>query len=150
MKNELDYRGEEKRREEKRREKRREEKRREEKCVEIVEERGGRGGQGQGHGRPGEVAWGWAKGEMRNEKYVSDVVDRVYLGRKAAVNAEELLVHEGGEGQRVEGCHARIVHPLAVFDLAYTHTAHCTLHTTHYTLLIFFFTLLRFPSYAFY
>ena len=34
------------------------------------------------------------------------------------MDAEELLVHEGGEGKAVERLHARVVHALRVLDFA--------------------------------
>ena len=40
------------------------------------------------------------------------------FGRESPVDAEELLVHEGGEGEAVEGLHARVVHALRVLDFA--------------------------------
>lgn len=47
-----------------------------------------------------------------------DVVERVDLWGEAAVNAEELLVHEGGEREAVECLHASVVHPFRVLDFA--------------------------------
>ena len=40
------------------------------------------------------------------------------LWAESAVDAEELLVHQRGEGEAVEGVHARVVHALRVLDLA--------------------------------
>ena len=50
--------------------------------------------------------------------YLLDVVEGVDLWRQAAVDAEELLVHEGSQRQAVEGLHASVVHALGVLDLA--------------------------------
>lgn len=46
------------------------------------------------------------------------VIERVYLGREAAVHAQKLLIHERGQWQAVERLHARVVHALCVLDLA--------------------------------
>lgn len=52
--------------------------------------------------------------------HLLDVVEGVHLGGEAAVHAQELLVHEGGQGEAVERLHARVVHALRVLDLACT------------------------------
>ena len=47
-----------------------------------------------------------------------DIVEVEYLGRQAAVDAEEPVVDDGGEGQTVEGIHAGLVDELRVLHLA--------------------------------
>lgn len=49
--------------------------------------------------------------------YLLDVVQRVDLGRKAPVHTEELLVHQGCQGQAIKRLHAGVVHLLRVLDL---------------------------------
>lgn len=51
--------------------------------------------------------------------YLLDVVQRVDLGRKAPVHAEELLVHQGSQGQAIKCLHAGVVNLLRVFDLTW-------------------------------
>ena len=48
----------------------------------------------------------------------AEVVEGVELGGEAAVDAEELLVHDGGERERAERFHARVVDLLRVLVLA--------------------------------
>ena len=50
--------------------------------------------------------------------HVADIVERMELGRQAAVNAEELLVHNGSKGKGAEGLHAGIVDALRVLAFA--------------------------------
>ena len=67
---------------------------------------------------PEQVAHGAEGRRLLEAVEAADVVEGVELGREAAVHAQELLVHEGGERQAVEGVHARVVHALRVLDLA--------------------------------
>lgn len=58
-------------------------------------------------------------GRSREEgTHDAQVVERVELGREAAVDAQELLVHDGGERERAERLHARVVDLLRVLVLA--------------------------------
>lgn len=50
------------------------------------------------------------------DTYFPDVVKICDFWRQAAVHAQELLVHEGGQGEAVEGVHARVVHPLGILN----------------------------------
>jgi hypothetical protein len=43
----------------------------------------------------------------------------VELGRETAVNTQELLVHDSGEGEVAEGVHAGVVDCFGVFVLAW-------------------------------
>ena len=52
-------------------------------------------------------------------KYLSYVIKRVNFWRKTSMYAKELLVHDGGQRQAVEGFHASIINTLGVLDLAY-------------------------------
>ena len=47
-----------------------------------------------------------------------DVLQLVDLGGQAPVDAEELFVHESGQGQAVESLHAGVVHGQGVLDNA--------------------------------
>lgn len=69
--------------------------------------------------RPEKVAHGSKGGRLLEAVQFPDVVQGVDLGGEATVDAEELLVHEGGQGQAVERLHARVVHALRVLDLAW-------------------------------
>lgn len=51
--------------------------------------------------------------------YRLDVVECENLGRQTAVNTEELLVEEGGEGQAVERFHAGVVNTFRILDDAF-------------------------------
>lgn len=55
--------------------------------------------------------------------YLSDVIQRIDLRGQPPMDAQELLVHQGSQGQAVKGVHARVVHALRVFDLTCGHTA---------------------------
>lgn len=57
--------------------------------------------------------------KKEQHRYLLDVVQRVDLGRKAPVHAEELLVHQGGQGQAVKRLHAGVVNLLRVLDLTW-------------------------------
>ena len=50
---------------------------------------------------------------------LSYVIKRVNFWRKTSMYAKELLVHDGGQRQAVEGFHASIINTLGVLDLAY-------------------------------
>ena len=50
--------------------------------------------------------------------YLLDVVQGVNFRRQAPVDTEELLVHQGGQWQTVEGFHASVVNTLGVFYFA--------------------------------
>ena len=54
-----------------------------------------------------------------NTEYLSYVIKRVNFWRKTSMYAKELLVHDGGQRQAVEGFHASIINTLGVLDLAY-------------------------------
>jgi hypothetical protein len=47
--------------------------------------------------------------------YASQIVQSVQLGTQATMNAEELLVHDGGQWQAAERFHASLVDGLRVF-----------------------------------
>lgn len=51
--------------------------------------------------------------------YRLDVVECENLGRQTSVDAEELLVEQGGEGQAVERLHAGVVNTFRIFDDAF-------------------------------
>lgn len=50
------------------------------------------------------------------EEYLSHVVERMDLGGETAVDAEELLVHQGGQWKAVERLHAGVVDALRILD----------------------------------
>lgn len=56
--------------------------------------------------------------------------------RQTAVYAEELLVHEGSERQTVEGIHARVVHPLGVFNFTWKSERETQIEVLHKCLLL--------------
>ncbi|KAI8035088.1 hypothetical protein M5D96_012181 [Drosophila gunungcola] len=68
--------------------------------------------------RPQQVAHGAEGGRLLEAVEPPNVLQLVYLGRKAAVHAQELLVHERRQRQAVERVHAGVVHALRVLDLA--------------------------------
>ena len=51
-----------------------------------------------------------------NGSNLPDVIQRVDFGGEAAVNAEELLVHEGSQREAVECLHAGVIDPFRVLD----------------------------------
>lgn len=48
-----------------------------------------------------------------------DIIKGVDFRRKAAMNAEELLVHESRQRKAVKGLHAGVIDPLRVFDFTF-------------------------------
>lgn len=67
---------------------------------------------------PEQVAHRPERGRLLEPVQLANVVQVVYFGGEAAVDAEELLVHERRQRQAVEGVHARVVHLLRILDLA--------------------------------
>ena len=55
---------------------------------------------------------------MTREAYGSQVVESVELRGQSTVDAEELLVHDGGEREITEGLHASVVDCFRVLVLA--------------------------------
>ena len=51
--------------------------------------------------------------------HVADIIEGVKFWREATVDAEELLVHDSGEGKGAEGRHASVVDSLRVLALAF-------------------------------
>ena len=51
--------------------------------------------------------------------YALQIIECVKLGAKPTVYAQELLVHDSGEGQRTEGVHAGFIDGLGVLVLAF-------------------------------
>lgn len=67
--------------------------------------------------RPQEVTHGPERGRFLEPVDLLDIVDGMDFRRKSAVNAKELLVHQRGQRQTVEGVHAGIVDAFRVFNL---------------------------------
>jgi hypothetical protein len=76
-------------------------------------------------GRDGEK-WGEREGMREGERtHSAQVVEGVKLGGEPAVNAQELLIEHGREGQRAERLGAGVVDALRVLVLAYTTRREC-------------------------
>ena len=69
--------------------------------------------------RPEEIAHGSKWWRLLEPVQLSYIVQSVYLGREAAMNAQELLVHERRQRQAIERLHACIVNAFRVFDFAF-------------------------------
>jgi hypothetical protein len=56
-----------------------------------------------------------AHGQLKVEKaYSTKVIESMQFGRKTTVDTQELLVHDGGEGEVAERVHAGVVDRLGV------------------------------------
>ena len=51
--------------------------------------------------------------------YVPNVVQGVELWRKSSMDTEELLVHDGSEGECAERIHAGVIQTLGILTLTY-------------------------------
>uniref|UniRef100_A0A182J1E9 Uncharacterized protein n=1 Tax=Anopheles atroparvus TaxID=41427 RepID=A0A182J1E9_ANOAO len=67
--------------------------------------------------RPEQITHGAERRRLLEPVQLPDVVQLLDLGRQAAVNTEELLIHERRQRQAVERVHARVVHALRVLNL---------------------------------
>ena len=52
--------------------------------------------------------------------YVPNIIQGVELGRKSAMDTEELLVHDGREGKGAERVHTGIIQAFGILSLACT------------------------------
>jgi hypothetical protein len=60
--------------------------------------------------------WPMIRGTM-GTTYVPNVIQGVQLGRKSSMDAEKLLIHDGGKGKCTERVHAGVVQALGVLTL---------------------------------
>lgn len=58
--------------------------------------------------------------EDEQATHLTDIIDGIQLRGQSTMYAEELLVHDRGEGKAAEGIHASIVDLFRIFVFAYS------------------------------